>query len=400
MTKILKLTIQWFSNMKLNKFFYIILIAASTFISGLCPIINVSAQAVDPVDGTLLNISLVNPAQGQIVLSSSLTFTGKAPSGVIVSITLQDEDYQRIFQVHEVNLITNGTTTSDRNGDWVYVPSKSLVPGRYSVIASFQTDSSGSISTDKVFFTVADDTGATAWFGIPGITLIIIILIVVVALVIVIFRMMSTRKRKMFLHTTLGDIPVREVIDENNNVEIVPIAEPMLNLGQPMSAMQMSVQPVAAPTILPTQPYIQQPALNILPQQAVMTPVALPQQVQPVQPVQPAVPVQTILPAQPVQAPQPIPVQPQIQQVVPEQPQPTAAVVDQQPSAVQTPSPTPVQTLPPIPTEALPPAQEPTSVPQQQAPMHPLQQPQVEDLNLQNNNSNNTIVTNTDNVST
>lgn len=254
--------------MRLLRLFYISLIATLA----LTAFLSVKVNAATPVSfaSAPLTITLSNPAQGQIIITSSLLFTGKAPTGVIVTVTIQDEDYQKAFQVHETNLIINGTTTSDRSGDWVYVPSKNLVPGKYSIVAAFQNENNGSISTDKIFFTVADENGLTSWFSIPGVTLVLVIAVVVAALVFIAMKMINGRKRTFMLHTTAGDIPVREIIDEHNNVEIVPVTEPMINLGT--TPQQTYVQPTVYPQ--PQQIFVQQPAVAALPVQQI--PVAQP----------------------------------------------------------------------------------------------------------------------------
>lgn len=195
---------------------------------------------------TVLNevtpLAIAIPTNGQVITSTSLTISGKAPAGALITVTIQDEDYQKTFQVHEMNLIFNGTTTSDKNGDWVFIPPSNLVPGRFSVSVSYLNASNASINTDKVFFSVADSSGSTSWFTIPGGTLLILTVLIIVALLIIIFKFVGVKKRKIYIHTSLGDIPAREIIDENNNVEIVPLSEPMINLGPPMQPVTYALQ--------------------------------------------------------------------------------------------------------------------------------------------------------------
>jgi len=241
--------------MRSKNFLKILLI--TTFTLSTFWYLKVSAATPVSFPAGSLTISITKPTQSQVIVTEGFTVSGKAPSGVLITVTIQDEDYQKIFQVHEQNLITNATTTSDRNGDWIYIPSKNLVPGKYSITAAFQNDTTGTISTEKIFFTVADESGATSWFSIPGSTLIVIATIVIVAIIIIIFRVTGNKKRRIYLHTSAGDIPVREIV-EDNIVEIVPLNEPMINLGT-----QQSFQ-VAQPVILmpqalnaPAQQYVQ-----------------------------------------------------------------------------------------------------------------------------------------------
>lgn len=246
---------------KTVKIFLLVLLFSTLF--------HIKIKAADPVSfpSAPSTISLSTPSQGQIIVTNSLSITGEAPAGVLITITLQDEDYQKAFQVHETNLILNSTTTSDRNGNWVYVPPKNLVPGRYSVVAAFQNAANSSVTTDKVFFTVADDMGSTSWFTIPGGTLIVIVVAVIIFLLILIFKLTAVKKRVVFLHTNMGDIPVREIIDEHNHVEIVPLNEPVLNITPPI---QVNNYPVLQPTTmlqstLPTQQVTFAPPMNQIP---------------------------------------------------------------------------------------------------------------------------------------
>lgn len=252
-------------------------------------------------------LSIAIPSQGQVITTTSLTISGKAPAGVLITVTIQDEDYQKAFQVHEINLITNGTTTSDKNGDWVFIPATNLVPGRFSVSASYLNASNANVSVEKIFFTVADGNGSTSWFSIPGGTLIIIFVIIIIFLLFVIFRFVGVKKRRIFIHTSLGDIPAKEIIGDDNSIEVVPLSEPMINLGPPILPNAYAAQPnvyqqIQQPQILQSQPqFVQQPvALTMQPQ-------TQPQFVQPNQQV--------------VVNPQVIPAQPQVVQQVPVQPQ-------------------------------------------------------------------------------
>lgn len=274
---------------------------------------------------TVLNevtpLAIAIPTNGQVIVSSSLTISGKAPAGALITVTIQDEDYQKTFQVHEMNLIFNGTTTSDKNGDWVFIPPSNLVPGRFSVSASYLNASNASVSVDKVFFTVADTNGATSWFTIPGGTLLIISVFVIVALLIIIFKFMGGKKRKMYIHTSLGNIPAKEVIDENNNVEIVPLSEPMINLGPPMQQTTYALPANYAPMQQPMQvinPVIQ-PNYQQMPVQFVQ-PVIPNAQVSAIQPIinqaQFAQPVQQVNAQPTTQVTQPV-MQSQTQQSVP-----------------------------------------------------------------------------------
>lgn len=289
---------------------FLVVIVSLTFIF----IEKIHAQNSATVLNEVTPLAIAIPTNGQVITTTSLTISGKAPAGALITVTIQDEDYQKTFQVHEMNLIFNGTTTSDKNGDWVFIPPSNLVPGRFSVSASYLNASNASVSTDKVFFTVADVNGATSWFTIPGGTLLILTVLIIVALLIIIFKFGGAKKRKIFIHTSLGDIPAREIIDEDNNVEIVPLSEPMINLGPPMQPVTYALQGGYAPVQQNMQfnPVVQQNYQQIPPQnfiqpvvnnpivntaQPVINPNPLNQVVQPIIP-QPVAPVQQVAPRQ------------------------------------------------------------------------------------------------------
>lgn len=256
-----------------------------------------AADLVTTTVATTLPFEVKAPNHGQVITSSSLTIKGTAPPGALITVTIQDEDYQNTFQAHEVNLLSNGTTTSDKNGEWIYIPATNLVPGRFSVVAAYQNANSGSISTDKIFFTVADNNGATSWFTIPGGTLIIILVLIIAFLVFVIFRVGGLKKkRRVFIHTSLGDIPAREIIDINDDIEVIPVSEQMLNLP---------VQPtyVAQPVLITQQPQFQS-------QQVVPT-YAMPVAQVPLQQVQPQQP--QVIQNPIINQPSPVPTQPMVQ---------------------------------------------------------------------------------------
>lgn len=295
--------------MRLKNFLKKLFIA--TFVLSFFSLLKIEAADTVSYPSTPLTISISNPMQSQVIVTEGFSVAGKAPAGVLITITIQDEDYAKVFQVHEQNLITNATTTSDRNGDWVYIPSKNLVPGKYSIVAAFQNNTSGSISTDKIFFTVADEAGATSWFAIPGSTFIIVLAFIIIALIIVIFRVTGNKKRRIFLRTSAGDIPVREIV-EDNIVEIVPLNEPVINVG-----MQPAFQVVQQPAIIMPQPvYSLNQPVAVMPQPQIIQPVNT-MAPQATMPAQQQLPVQTVQtrPVVPIQTPAPV-VQPAQSQVL------------------------------------------------------------------------------------
>lgn len=253
----------------LNKKIILIIVFVFTFFFSL----NISAATTTTSAPTTISIS--TPGQGQVITSNGFTVAGKAPAEQIIEVTIQDEDYQNSFQVHQQSIITNLATTSDKNGDWVAVPTVNLVPGRFSVMASFQNGTSGIMSTDKIFFSIADNSGSTVQFTIPvEISIILVVILLILLVVLLIFRSRRNKHRNVYVHTSQGDIQAKEIIDPNDNIEVVPLEEPKINLNP--TVQQNTIDQNANALLYQELNYLlqhQAPPQNNVPQQPQTAPV-------------------------------------------------------------------------------------------------------------------------------
>lgn len=108
-------------------------------------------------------ISIDAPKQREMMTNTSVRMFGKAPISVLLDVLVIDEDVYKKTIIHEDPVRISGTTTSDKTGEWVFVPQFQLVPGDYSVVITYKDATKGSISSEKIFFTVSDSMGATSW---------------------------------------------------------------------------------------------------------------------------------------------------------------------------------------------------------------------------------------------
>ncbi len=109
------------------------------------------------------SIVLNSPGQREIILNTNIKFSGKTSPGVIVNVTVSDEDLEKKFIQHQSSSKMGGNVTADKNGDWVYVPQFDFIPGEYSAVAYFSDPKLGSIQSERVFFTVVDGNGSSQW---------------------------------------------------------------------------------------------------------------------------------------------------------------------------------------------------------------------------------------------
>lgn len=107
-------------------------------------------------------ISIESPKSHEVVVNTSAKILGKTMPNVLVEITIVDGDLHRKFIRHTNPARISGTTTSDKNGDWVYVPQYNLAPGETSVVAIYKDSKKGAISSEVVYFTISDDSGAVS----------------------------------------------------------------------------------------------------------------------------------------------------------------------------------------------------------------------------------------------
>jgi len=110
-------------------------------------------------DKTSINITL--PQNGDSVLQSNVQITGTAPDSTLINIVITDTDTSKALVAHQNNGQVEGSVTSDDNGNWVYTPQQQLVPGQFSVQASYTNPQQQTINSPAIKFTIITATGAS-----------------------------------------------------------------------------------------------------------------------------------------------------------------------------------------------------------------------------------------------
>lgn len=132
-------------------------------------------------------LTITAPGNNDVVAGRNTEFRGTAPKNTLINITVVDTDTGNIFNEHQKTGRVNGSTTSDANGDWVFVPQQELVPGTFSVSATI-ANNSASIVSKEVVFSAVDETGRTShlamWVKYVLIGLSLLVLLVLAILLI------------------------------------------------------------------------------------------------------------------------------------------------------------------------------------------------------------------------
>lgn len=155
-----------------------------------------TAETVKPETTTISRkITVEKPKAEEIVVNNSLSIIGKAPSSTLIQVMLRDEDTHNNWIEHLSSALLNATTTSDKNGTWVFVPQQTLPPGYYSVTAAYDDATLGFVNTEKMFFTVSDGYGKTSNFKMPLEAIIALSLILIISAVLIIIKLLKNRKQ-------------------------------------------------------------------------------------------------------------------------------------------------------------------------------------------------------------
>jgi len=132
-------------------------------------------------------ISVDSPVEGAVIQNESVIISGKGPVDMLITVNIYDDDFSNIFIKHQSSVHTLGTTTTDKDGNWVYSPAQKLALGRYQVWAYYNDPQKGTIQSNTVHFVVANVLGKTQdvyfWFSSQFWLLVIFVLIIVVVLI-------------------------------------------------------------------------------------------------------------------------------------------------------------------------------------------------------------------------
>jgi len=107
------------------------------------------------------SINITSPHNGDSVLQSNIQISGTAPPSILVNVIITDTDTSRALVAHQSNGRVEGSVTSDDGGAWVYTPQQQLVPGEFSVQASYTNAQKQTINSPSIKFVVITATGAS-----------------------------------------------------------------------------------------------------------------------------------------------------------------------------------------------------------------------------------------------
>lgn len=178
----------------MKRLLVILIIFGASFCAGILPVFSpVAAQGSDDA------IVIASPGDGEVVVGHNAEFNGEAPKNTLVTIEITDADTNRPLVEHQKFGHISGSTTSDAEGDWVFVPQQELVPGKFTVQASYKDNKDGHVvKSEEYTFTVVDDGGSSGRFSDQTIRRILVgaIILGLILITVVIGLIHHHRKKK------------------------------------------------------------------------------------------------------------------------------------------------------------------------------------------------------------
>lgn len=107
------------------------------------------------------DITIKIPQSGGTIVNTSAQVSGVGPANTLVHVTVTDTVADRPNIAHIAGGRVSGTVTSDKDGQWIYVPATRLVPGQYSAKAYYIGVDNKTINSPLVPFVVTDKAGNT-----------------------------------------------------------------------------------------------------------------------------------------------------------------------------------------------------------------------------------------------
>lgn len=125
------------------------------------------------------------------MIGHNAEFSGKGPKNTLITVEITDTDTSRPIIEHQKFGRVSGSATSDADGDWVFVPQDELVPGKFSVYATYKAQNQ-TVKSEEVQFTVVDEGGSSGRLSTPTIRRLIIgigvMLLVIITCIVVLVR--------------------------------------------------------------------------------------------------------------------------------------------------------------------------------------------------------------------
>lgn len=168
---------------------------------------------------TVSAASITTPRSGDTIINTNAQFTGQATANAIVKVVLTDADTSRSNIAHQPGGKVEASVTSDKDGNWVYVPHETLVPGQFTIQVTYSDGSGNEITSAAVAFSVVDSRGNST---VPsfGVKVIVALVIFAVLIVVLLLLRLLARKRQWpkrnFIN--IGKAP-KESIEEIAEVE-------------------------------------------------------------------------------------------------------------------------------------------------------------------------------------
>lgn len=153
---------------------------------------SVSAETITPSPNTGLatnfTITIDSPAQGSVFTDTNVIISGRAAPLSLINIDITDDDLFNTNIQHQVLVHTLGTTTSDKDGNWIFSPQIKFELGKYVIHANFIDPKRGKIEAAAISVSVSNEFGKTEnaifwrnpqfWLLVIPVLLIIIFLVV------------------------------------------------------------------------------------------------------------------------------------------------------------------------------------------------------------------------------
>ena len=169
------------------------------------PFAGVYAQST-PAD----SITITSPKEGDSVVNTAAQISGTAPPSTIVTVVITDTDTNRTGIVHQDTGKVEGTVTAGSDGNWTYVPQHQLVPGQFSVEASYTNDQNQVIDSRSVNFVVLNSKGSSVQVSNSLLRGLVIWGGLVIILIVAIVAFLINRRRR-------GDL--KKITEDTNIIE-------------------------------------------------------------------------------------------------------------------------------------------------------------------------------------
>ncbi len=136
--------------------------ASPTATPSLTPSLSVALTSTDSAEASSSGISIDSIAENEEVLTDKPTFSGTAPPGSTVTLT--------IYSTPKTVVVT-----VDENGNWTYTPQEGLEPGPHTVVAAASDPTTGETQSTTIPFVVDASSSGMPVSGSVNMTITLIV---------------------------------------------------------------------------------------------------------------------------------------------------------------------------------------------------------------------------------